>query len=171
MLLVDNEVCVRDFVVEDIPSKIIWINDPDNHRYLHYQLPLEYDKTLRWFQTRNLAMRCDCTIEYEGRPVGLIGLLNFDDFSKKAELYITLGDTQFKRKGIGYRALQLILDYGFNELDLNKIYLNVDAENVGACRLYEKAGFLCEGFFREDLMHQGKMIDRKRYAILRRERQ
>ena len=167
MRLVDNEVCVREFQSADIARKVEWINDPENNQYLHYDIPLEYEKTLRWFENRNCAVRRDCVIEYAGVPVGLIGLLDINTFHQRAELYISMGDTSYKRKGIGYSAVRLILKYAFEELGVNKVFLNVDAENVAACRLYEKAGFVCEGYFRQDMMHRGKLIDRKRYAVLR----
>ena len=61
----------------------------------------------------------------------------------------------------------MILEYAFNELSLNKIYLNVDAENIPACNLYEKVGFIQEGYFSQDLMHRNKLIDRKRYAVIK----
>lgn len=167
MKLVDNEVCVRAFVCADIPRKIEWINDPENNKYLHYDIPLEYGKTLRWFQNKDCDKRVDCVIEYNGMPVGLIGLLNIDPVHKKAELYISMGDTRYKRRGIGLRAVRLMLGFAFMKLDMNKVFLNVDAENEAACRLYEKAGFVCEGYFRQDLMHRGRLVDRKRYAVLK----
>ena len=49
------------------------------------------------------------------------------------------------------------------------MYLSVDADNMAACHLYEKLGLRCEGVFKEDMMHRGKLIDRKRYAILKKE--
>ena len=59
----------------------------------------------------------------------------------------------------------MILNYAFCELGLNKVYLNVDADNDAACMLYEKVGFVCEGIFVQDMNRRGCMIDRKRYAI------
>ena len=61
------------------------------------------------------------------------------------------------------------MEYAFLILGLNKVYLMVDAENTNACKLYEKVGFRCEGTFEQDLLHRGKLIDRKRYAILKQE--
>lgn len=169
MLMCDREVTIREFIVEDIPLKVEWINDPANNEFLHYNIPLEYEKTLAWFFDKNDAQRLDCTIEYENRPVGLIGLVAIDRNSRKAEFYISMGDTSVKRRGIGTRATQLMLQYAFDTLQLNKVYLNVDAENKAACHMYEKVGFVCEGYFRQDLMHRGRLVDRKRYAILRRD--
>ena len=106
-------------------------------------------------------------IEYEGVPVGLIGLLNIDLKSQKAEFYISMGRDDFKRKGIATLSTKMLLSYSFEELMLNKIYLNVDEKNVAACRLYEKTGFSLEGRFVQDLFHRGKLVNRLRYAILK----
>ena len=162
-----NEIVVRDFLEIDIKKKVEWINDPRNNTFLHYDIPLSIEKTLNWFHNRNLNNRIDCTIECAGVAVGLIGLLNIDLSNLKAEYYITIGDVSVKRKGVATTASKLILDYAFNTLKMNKVYLNVDADNVAACKLYEKLGFKCEGFFEKDILHNGVFIDRKRYAYFK----
>ena len=158
-------VSLRDFTIDDIESKVKWINDSANNKYLHYDLPLEYAKTLSWFEKKDNGTRVDCIIEYDRTPVGVIGLLSIDQINSKAEYYITIGSTQHKKKGIATKATILILDHAFNDLGLNKVYLNVDADNIIACKLYERVGFVCEGVFREDLLREGHLIDRKRYAV------
>lgn len=165
VFLESGSVTLREFQEEDIENKVRWINDPSNNTYLHYELPLEYSKTLVWFHNKCNEKRLDLVIEYERVPVGLIGFLGIEKNHKKAEFYICLGEHQFKRRGIAKKATTLLLQYGFSVLHLNKVFLNVDAENVAACNLYECVGFLCEGYFKEDLFHRGRYIDRKRYAI------
>ena len=167
MRIGNSQVTLRAFTENDIDNKIRWINDPKNNTYLHYDIPLEKNKTLQWYKNKNNETRYDFVIEYEGIPVGLIGLLAIDKVNRKAEYYICLGEHDYKGKGIAKAATKLIIDFGFKELDLNKIYLNVDAENEIACFLYEKSGFVCEGIFKQDLFHRGRFIDRKRYSILR----
>lgn len=166
MAICEENVSLRLFTESDIKDKIRWINDPENNKYLHYDIPLEYEKTLNWFRNKNNSIRCDFTIEYDGKPIGLIGLLNIDELNKKAEYYICIGEKEYKGKGIATKATILILRYGFATLNLNKIYLNVDSENIAACNLYKKCGFVCEGEFIEDLFHNNTFINRKRYAIL-----
>ena len=167
MILKKNDsILIRKFTQKDIPDKVQWINDEKNNRYLHYDLPLSVEKTKVWFQNKS-ENRLDCVIEYEGIPVGLIGLIGIDAQSRKAEFYISMGRDDFKRKGIATESTKLLLSYAFDVLNMNKIYLNVDEENIAACNLYEKIGFTLEGRFIQDLFHRGKLINRLRYAILK----
>ena len=162
-----KSVSIRDFNEEDIDKKIEWINNPENNRYLHYDIPLEYSKTKLWFENKDNQKRLDCVIEYNKIPVGLIGLLAIDQVNCKAEYYVTIGNTNYKKKGIASTATILILEYAFEDLKLNKVYLNVDADNVIACKLYERVGFDCEGYFHDELLRGNQLIDRKRYAFLK----
>lgn len=164
-----DQISLRDFTEEDIALKVQWINDPVNNQYLHYDIPLEYDKTLQWFHQKDNAHRVDCTIEYDREPIGVIGLLAIDPDNQKAEYYITIGNSSFQKRGIATKATMLILEYAFADLNLNKVYLTVDADNEKACALYERVGMTCEGVFREDLSRNGQFVDRKRYAILKKE--
>ena len=86
-------VSLRDFTEADIRLKVEWINNPENNQYLHYDIPIEYEKTLHWFHQKDNAHRIDCTIEYNNEPVGVIGLLSIDTVNQKAEYYITVGNT------------------------------------------------------------------------------
>ncbi len=167
MYIVENEIVLREFLEKDVANKVEWINNSENNTYLHYDIPLTYEKTLAWYKSKDNEKRRDLVIEYSGVPVGVIGLLCIDNANSKAEFYISIGNTSFKRKGIATRATKMLLKYAFEDLNLNKVYLNVDEENEIACRLYERVGFKCEGVFVKDLFHRGKYINRKRYAILR----
>lgn len=163
-----QDVILREFEERDIPLKVGWINDPDNNKYLHYELPASVDKTIQWFHEKDNSKRIDCTILYQGIAVGVVGLLQIDRENSKAEYYITIGDKSFKNRGIATKATRAILDYAFQTLELHKVYLTVDSKNDVAVRLYEKAGFKREGYFAEDLYcsRNSGFIDRIRYAVI-----
>lgn len=162
------DVLLREFEETDIAKKVEWINEPENNRFLHYDLPLQFDRTLEWFRKKDNTKRLDCVIEYEGTPVGLIGLLNIDRVHSKAEYYITIGEPRLKHRGIATKATKAIIDYAFASLKLHKVYLTVDAKNKAAIGLYEKSGFRQEGYFVDDLFcaRSAAFIDRARYAAL-----
>ncbi|AQS52638.1 Spermidine N(1)-acetyltransferase [Jeotgalibaca dankookensis] len=158
---------IRRFRKEDIPYKVKWVNDSENNKYLHYHLPLEEDKTLLWFNsTKNQSNRRDYTITYSEVPIGLIGLLNIDYQNKKAEYYIMIGNTKHKGKGIAKKASELLIEIGYREIKLNKIYLYTEVENNLAQKLFESIGFSKEGVLKEDLIVEGVKIDRFIYGLL-----
>lgn len=157
---------IRKFQESDIPYKVKWINDDNNNKYLHYDLPLREDKTLIWFKTlKDREDRLDYTITYNKEPAGLIGLLNIDYRNKKAEYYICIGESKFKGKGIAYKATDLIIKEAYYELNLNKIYLYTEVENIPAQKLFEKIGFSQEGLLKDDLIYNGRKINRYIYGL------
>lgn len=163
------DVILRQFEEADVPKKVEWINDSENNQFLHYDLPLRVDSTVEWYRNKDNARRLDCVIEYKGVPVGLIGLLQIDRENLKAEYYVTIGEKKYKQMGIATKATKAILDYAFSQMGLHKVYLTVDAKNDGAIHLYEKAGFLQEGYFVDDLFcsRTAEFIDRIRYSYIR----
>ncbi|NLC67991.1 MAG: pyridoxal-phosphate dependent enzyme [Clostridiaceae bacterium] len=159
-------IAIRKFEEKDIPYKVNWINDKNNNKYLHYDLPLREDKTLIWYNSiKNRADRADYTITYNGEPAGLIGLINIDQKNKKAEYYICLGEEKYKGKGIAYTATKLLIDIAYYELKLNKIYLYTEIGNRSDQKLFEKVGFEKEGLLKDDLIYNRRKIDRYLYGL------
>lgn len=159
---------IRKFERKDIPKKVEWINNPQNNKFLHYDIPLEVEKTQKWFDSNiGRTDRYDAVIEADGVPCGTIGLLEIDKKNSKAEYYIAMGETSLKGKGISTQASKILLDYAFGELKLNRIYLYTETENIPAQRLFEKLGFIKEGCIRNDIVSHGKFVDRYIYGLVR----
>lgn len=162
------KVTIRRFERTDIPKKVEWVNNPENNRFLHYDIPICVEKTEKWFDSHfGEDTRYDAVIEADGVPVGTIGLLSIDKKNSKAEYYIAMGETSYKGKGIAKEASLLILQYGFETLLLNRIYLYTEVENVTGQKLFEKVGFVKEGLIRQDILSHGKYADRYAYGYLR----
>lgn len=160
------QISIRKFCKSDIEDKIRWINNPKNNEFLHYDLPLEYNKTLTWFKNnKNNDNRYDAVIEVDGITVGLIGLLNIDYKNAKAEYYITIGEEYCKGKGVASKATALLLAYAFKELELNKVYMYTEIDNIPAQKLFEKMGFRKEGYLKEDLIYNNRKVDRLFYGL------
>ncbi|NLX03265.1 MAG: pyridoxal-phosphate dependent enzyme [Syntrophomonadaceae bacterium] len=159
-------IVLRKFQESDIPYKVKWINDEENNKFLHYDLPLREDKTLEWFRSvQNRTDRIDYTVLYNDEPAGLIGLINIDHKNKKAEYYICLGGKRFKGKGIAYIASDILIRDSFERFGLNKIYLYTEIDNVQAQSLFEKIGFVKEGLLKSDLLYYDRVIDRYVYGL------
>lgn len=158
------DVTLRRFTEADVPLKVKWINDPQNNRFLHYNLPLQEEGTRSWLRAiQGRTDRLDLTILWQGRPVGIIGLLGIDGHS--AELYITVGEPDCKGKGIAGKAMEQLLRQGFSS-GLHRIYLKTETENLGAVRAYEKAGFRLEGCLKDELSTPHGYASRYVFAML-----
>lgn len=155
---------LRKFEKKDIPNKVRWINDENNNQYLHYDLPLDISKTEVWYQkNRNRTDRYDAIIEYDGIPVGVIGLLKI--INNRAEYYITLGEQDFKGRGIAKEATLLLLQYAFFDRGLQEIYLYTEVNNIGAQRLFEHCGFVQKALEYGSAINRGISVDRYYYSI------
>lgn len=158
---------LRAFEERDIERKIKWINDPGNNQYLHYDLPLEYQKTLAWFRkNQGNPARLDLVIECDSVPVGVIGLLNIDRKNNSAEYYITLGEAAYQGRGIAFQASQMLLAKAFGELGLHRVCLYTETENIRAQRLFERVGFQREGQLRDELRRGDHYVSRYLYAMI-----
>ena len=68
-------------------------------------------------------------------------------------------DADYHRRGIGTLLLEEILNFADNQLNLLKVDLTVQQENEYAIKLYEKFGFVKEGFLKYDCVSEGKYSD------------
>jgi len=157
----------------DLPKFHDWLNDPQVTEGLSIYLPLSMMDEEKWFdkamqaepEQRPLAI--EIREDQAWQQVGNASLFNLEWTSRCAELGIFIGDKSRWDQGYGTEALELILQHGFNTLNLNRIYLRVYATNPRAKRSYEKAGFVLEGTLRQAVYRHGKYVDIYMMSVLR----
>lgn len=91
--------------------------------------------------------------------IGHVGLYNIDHRIKKAEFGILIADAKCRGKGYGSMCLKFMLDYGFNNLNLNRIELSFLKENISAEKLYLKYSFEHEGILRQAQYKDNRFYD------------
>jgi len=101
--------------------------------------------------------------------IGMVNLTSIDHVNKKAEFSIFIGDKKQMGKGYGKQATNLILQYAFNELNLNKVWLSVLKTNNKARKLYEIIGFKNDGVLRNNVYKNGSYHDFYLMSILKNE--
>ncbi len=104
----------------------------------------------------------------DGRPVGRIDLFEIDNVNGSASFGITVA-TQERGKGHGRDAIEILLRFGFEELRLERIWLDTDSENTVAQGLYASVGFVHEVRRRRHYFQEGRFIDAIGMAMLRAE--
>jgi len=101
--------------------------------------------------------------------IGNVGFPAIDQINRKATVGIFIGDKEYWNDGYGGEALSLLLDFGFNVLNLNSINLTVLEFNKPAIRCYEKIGFKEAGRLREAVIAGGQKFAEIKMDILARE--
>jgi RimJ/RimL family protein N-acetyltransferase len=101
------------------------------------------------------------------RPIGEVSLGHIDRKGGSAELGIFIGEPDEWGKGYGTDAVNALVDFGFGELRLERIWLEVWTENARARRAYEKAGFVYEATLRNDRYEGGRFTSGDVMSILR----
>jgi len=105
----------------------------------------------------------------DDRLIGDVGLDDVFGPHRDAFLGIALGERDCWGKGYGTDAMRLILRFGFSELNLRRVTLNVFEYNPRAIHIYEKLGFKHEGRQRRFLNREGQRWDLVYMGLLREE--
>lgn len=101
-----------------------------------------------------------------GELIGLCTLFNFSAQCRRAEIGYGMSRSFW---GLGYmhEALAALLEFGFRELDFNRVEADIDPRNVASARSLERLGFLREGHLRERWIVDGEVSDSSLYGLLR----
>ena len=101
--------------------------------------------------------------------VGSASLFDINWRVRKCTFGIALGDPTVWGKGLGTDATRVIVGYAFQELNLNRVQLDVYEFNERARKAYEKVGFSSEGILRQAVYREGRYFDVEVMAVLREE--
>jgi RimJ/RimL family protein N-acetyltransferase len=101
-----------------------------------------------------------------GEPIGTIGLFAIDRDNGNAGIGISIGDRSLWGQGLGTDAMFALLDFGFGQLRLERLWLDVYDYNARARRSYEKCGFVLEGTQRNAVFKRGRFHDVHLMSIL-----
>ncbi len=157
---------------EHLKKRVEFLNDPEVQKTLNFDYPTSLAKTEAWFSKNVLAEgRVDFSFELTdtSEVIGFGGFININQKAWKAELYIFIGDKSCWGKGYGRDGYKLLVNYGFGELGLARIYLYQLAENSRAIKATEALGWYTEGLLRKDVLSHGELKDQYILSILRSE--
>lgn len=73
--------------------------------------------------------------------IGLIDLFDFDPKNNRAGVGIVISNPQNRNAGCGSEALQLVVDFAFNQLQVHQLYANIGSDNEISRQLFTKFGF------------------------------
>ncbi len=160
--IMGDKIYLRKMEVEDTDNIIRWRNNKRVCSNFIYQKPFTRESHLYWIEnvinTGNAIQFIICENEND-RGVGSVYFRDISTEHKKAEYGIFIGEDDAVSMGYGSEAAKLALSYAFETMKLHKVMLRVFADNPGAIRSYEKAGFEKEAYLKDEVCIEGRFRD------------
>jgi RimJ/RimL family protein N-acetyltransferase len=165
------KVCLRPLEQEDAALVTEWVNAPEITRTLLLYRPISRSAEQEYLaQIARSEHDIVAGIQtLDGRLVGVVGLHGVDFKDRQASLGIFIGARDAWGRGYGTEAVRLMTGYGFETMNLNRIWLKVLECNPRALGVYERVGYRREGVLREDTYREGRYWDSLLLSILRSE--
>ena len=160
---------LRMLELKDTPGIFEWMKDPECNKHFRFdpdKVTMESVKEFIKKAEKDPVNQHYAITNENDEYLGTISLKNINENDGNAEYAVALRSS-VSGKGLGYKATMAVLDIAFNEMKLNRVYLNVWPENERAIALYIKCGFKLEGEFREHVYVRGEYKNLMWYGILR----
>lgn len=159
---------LRKWTIDDAESLVANANNFNIAKFMTDGFPHPYtiDNAVKFI---DFAMNTETArifaIDVSGFAVGGIGLhLQQDIMRKNAELGYWLGE-KYWGQGIVTEAIKQIVDYGFSNLDITRIYARPFNTNLASQKVLEKAGFIHEASLTKTIFKNGEYLDEYIYSI------
>ncbi len=166
--LVGEKCYLSPISVDDVEKYTEWVNDLEIGQFVLFSHGIyDIDKERDLLKNLTKDSMIFAIIENQtNKMIGNCGLNMVNEVHRRATFGIFIGDKTYWNQGIGSEATKLVLDYGFNIVNLNNITLEVVAYNHRATNCYEKVGFKYVGTRRKYVFMAGDYHDVLIYDIL-----
>ena len=167
MNLVGNKVTLRALQIEDMKIFNDMINDSEIEKMVvGWSKPVTIDEQEKWFNNLNSDSNIRYAIAVNDYAIGSATIRNIDWKNRSASFDIKIL-LEHGGQGYGKESIKLLLDYCFNQLNLNRISVNILEFNEISQKLFRSCGFQQEGVQREAVFKEGKYNSLLIFSILR----
>ena len=105
-------------------------------------------------------------LKIDHKLIGTIGFWKMDKPNFRAEIGYILNPS-FHRRGLMNEALNVVIDFGFNQLNLHSIEANINPLNEASRKILLKLGFVQEAYFRENYFSNGRFLDSAIFSLIK----
>ncbi len=170
-ILETERLILRRVLPSDVKEMFELRSNPETMKYIPRPLVTNYDEALAHIKMMedkietNEGINWAITLKGDDKMLGVIGHYRIKPEHYRAEVgYMIL--PEYHGKGITTEAVQCVVDYGFNTMQLHSIEGVIDPENEASERVLHKCGFVKEAHFKENEFYDGKFIDAVVYSKL-----
>lgn len=139
-MIIGKRVILRPIVEEDWALRFKWLSDPEINATLPSGngLPLTpntiRERTRKYAASNNESVYFTIVSE-DAVLIRNVQLFKINPWNRNAELGLWIGETSAWGKGYGTEVTEMLVQFAFNRLNLHKVYLTVDSDNLGAMDL------------------------------------
>jgi len=172
MKLSNNKIALRAPELEDIEILYTWENDESIWYLSNTSLPFSRFDLEQFILNSNH----DIFIEKQYRfmiekndtneVVGCVDLFEFDLKNKRVGVGILI-DENYRNQGLASEALDVLIQYAFEQLDVHQIYCNILSSNTKSLILFKRKQFLEIGVKRDWVFSEGKYHDEILLQLIR----
>jgi diamine N-acetyltransferase len=150
----------------DIEVLYSWENNPNTWQISNTLLPYSrfaleqyiMNASLDIYSTKQLRLMIDLLSGEQIVTIGTIDLFDFSPMHRRAGVGILI-ENNFRSRGYASEAMELMIEYAFNTLQLHQLYCNVSSENQASLKLFKKFGFEIVGLKKDWLSINNRWTD------------
>lgn len=163
------DLCVRNSKL--LKQYVRWKNHPRVRKFARNVVPRTLEEQKQRFESRVIEFKDHISLDIwhkkDKKAIGNLGLGHIDWINGWANAFLFIGEPEYWNKNIATEATELLIEYAFNELNLNKLQGGAAVENIGSWTVAEKMGFKLEGIRKHTMYIDGKYIDVKTHSLLK----
>ncbi|MCA1320985.1 GNAT family N-acetyltransferase [Bacillus tianshenii] len=171
-ILETERLILRQVTQDDAGSLLTYLSDPDVMKHVGLD-PFETIEDslgeISWYDSiykEKTGIRWGITLKEKGEVIGSCGFLKMASQHFRAEVGTEL-HRDYWGQGIASESLEAVIQYGFLQLNLQRIEGLIEPANLSSKKLFEKHGFVCEGLLRKYEFTCGKFDDLYMYSLLK----
>ena len=164
---------LRRVSIDDLNEILELRGNPETMKFIPRPLVKTEEDALNHFKMidekieKNEGINWAITVKGNPKLIGIIGHYRIQPENHRCEIgYMIL--PQYNGQGIVTEAIKIVLEYGFEDMNMHSIEAVIDPDNIASERVLQKNGFIKEAHILENEYYDGKFWDTVIYSILKR---
>lgn len=173
--LESERLLLRQITNEDVKEVYELRSNPETMKYIPRPLVTDHEGALAHIKMINDKIETNeginwaVTLKGSNKLLGIVGHYRIQWHNFRSEIgYMFLPECH--GKGIATEVIQLLINYGFDEMNMHSLEAVIDPENLASARVLEKNGFVKEAHILENEYYEGRFLDTVIYSLLKRNR-
>jgi len=173
-ILYTKSLILKKMTLKDAEDLFEYASDPEVTKYVTWAPHKSIDDSIDFLKSvlrryeNNEVSEWGIVYKENNKFIGTCGYVLWVPVHSLAEIAYALSG-EYWGKGLMTEAVKEVIKYGFEKMNLNRIYARCFVENIGSQKVLEKVGMKFEGILREQMFIKSKFSDMKIYSILRKE--